>query len=828
MVAPALRTLSSYGGAMAALTREEATARAEFLDITSYDIHLDLTGDAGFTSTTRIGFRCRFASSSFVDISATTLEEIRLDDQALDAGACHDGRFPLELTAGEHELVVRARMAYSHDGEGLHRYADPADERSYLYAMAFLDAAPRIFACFDQPDLKATFRTTLTTPPSWTVFGNGRATQRDAGTWELATTPRLSTYFWTIVAGPYASVSAEHDGIRLGICAMASLQEHLEREADELFTVTGQALDAYHELFGIRYPFGDYHQAFVPEFNAGAMENPGCVTFRDSMVFRSAVTDADRGERARVVVHEMAHMWFGDLVTMQWWDDLWLNESFAEYMAHRVTHEATAFKDSWVDFGFTRKPWGLRADLRTSTHPIAGNGAADSHAALEDFDGISYAKGAAALQQLNGFLGDEIFFAGVRRHLSEHAYANATLDDLLESWEACGAVGLRDWASAWLRTSGPDTLHWEAGSLVRTPPAGSDADRPHRLQLLSLDAAGPRTEDVRLTGPRTSVASVPRPDAPLVIDAFAQTWALVRHDLHTQAALPAFLPEVSDPVTRASLWLSIREGVAVGWIPPDLALQVLGAALPSEDQDVALSSLTQWAETDVLGRYLPESSALRARLGEALLTRVDSAPPGSGLQLAAARAWTHVTFDVERLTRWLGGQPPHGLVLDAELRWALVRQLSRLGALSVDEVDAEARSDRSSRGAIHAARCHASLPDEAVKTRIWDRVVSDPAASNYELYAWCQGFWYAEQADVCAPFVERFFVDVPATAAFRSAQVTGQVTALCYPRYAVDADTVATATATLGRTDLSPGVRRALQDHTDDLRSALQVRTHHA
>jgi aminopeptidase N len=607
---------------------------------------------------------------------------------------------------------------------------------------------------------------------------------------------------------------------------MASLQEHLAREADELFTVTGQAMDAYHQLFGIRYPFGDYHQAFVPEFNAGAMENPGCVTFRDSMVFRSAVTDADRGERARVVVHEMAHMWFGDLVTMKWWDDLWLNESFAEYMAHRVTHEATAFKDSWVDFGFTRKPWGLRADLRTSTHPIAGNGAADSHTALDDFDGISYAKGAAALQQLNGFLGDDVFFAGVRRHLTEHSYANATLDDLLTSWEACGAVGLRDWASAWLRTSGPDTLHWEDGALVRTPPAGSDADRPHRLQLLSLDAAGGRTEDVRLTGPRTSVSSAPRPDAPLVIDAFGQTWALVRHDPHTQAALPVFLPELGDPVTRASLWLSIREGVAAGWVPPGLAVQVLEAALPDEDQDVALTSLGQWAETELLGRFLPGSAAVRAGIDAALLARLESAPPGSGLQLAAAQAWTQLTFDVQRLTRWHGGQPPPGLALDAELRWAVVRQLSRLGALSPDDVDAEAARDRSSRGAIHAARCRASLPDAAVKSRIWDRVVSDRNASNYELYAWCQGFWYAEQADICAPFVERFFADVPATAAFRSPLVTGQVTALGYPRYAVDAGTLATATATLGRTDLSPSVRRALQDHTDDLSAALQVRAH--
>jgi aminopeptidase N len=666
---------------VAALTHDEAIARAALLEVHDYDVDLDMTGADAFTSRTRIGFHSRAQGRTFVDLAPRALDTVLLDGAEVDIAGWSDGRLELSLDAGRHELVVEAQMAYSNDGEGLHRYVDPADGQTYLYAMTFLDAAPRVFACFDQPDLKATFRTTVTAPAGWTVMGNSRAEHDGAGRWRLAPTPRLATYFWTVVAGPYASVLSEHDGIRLGVHAMASLGEHLEQQSGELFTVTGQALDAFHRMFGIRYPFGDYHQAFVPEFNAGAMENPGCVTFRDSMVFRSAATDAARGERARVVVHEMAHMWFGDLVTMRWWDDLWLNESFAEYMGHRVTHEATSFQDSWVDFGFTRKPWGLTADQRSSTHPVAGNGAPDSHQALDDFDGISYAKGAAVLQQLAGHLGDDVFLAGVRRHLEEHAYGNATLADLFGAWKASGAVDIDEWAQNWLRTAGPDTLHWANGHLVRTPPTGSDARRPHRVQLLGLGPDGPRTEDVRIDDERTPVSSAPAPGAPLLIDATGQTWARIRYDADTLAALPTVLPSLSDPVTRASVWLAVRDGVDGGWIAPGHAVDLLAAALPSEDQDVALARLASWAEDHLLGRFLPESADVRRRISDAMLSRIDSAAAGSSLQLAAAMAWSRLSHDTERLAAWHGGRIPDGLTLDVELRWAVVRQLARLGAL---------------------------------------------------------------------------------------------------------------------------------------------------
>ncbi len=426
---------------MPSLTVNEARTRATSIAVTSYDVQLDLTrGDQAFHSRTTIEFRSRDHQDSFLDVAPAELHSVRLNKRPVDVTELHDGRLHLRDLADENVVEVDALMAYSHDGEGLHRAVDPEDGQAYVYAMAFLPA-PRIFACFDQPDLKAPYRVTVRAPEQCTVLGNGAATQVQPGVWSLAETKPLSTYFVTLVAGPYHSLRAEHDGIPLGLHCRQSLAPHLDKDAEELFSVTAACFDEYHRLFGIRYPFGEYHQAFVPEFNAGAMENPGCVTFSDDLVFKAPATDNLRATRAMVVAHEMAHQWFGDLVTMQWWDDLWLNESFAEYMGYRVTSEVTPFTDVRAEFALSRKAWGMAADQRTSTHPVAGNGARDAKEALTNFDGISYTKGAASLRQLNAYLGDEAFLAGVVDHLHRHSYGNATLTDLVQSWEQASGKG---------------------------------------------------------------------------------------------------------------------------------------------------------------------------------------------------------------------------------------------------------------------------------------------------------------------------------------------------------------------------------------------------
>ncbi len=403
----------------ASLQRTEALARRELLDLTSYDVALDLAADdATFGSVTTLRFSSR-AGATFLDLKPVSLAALSLDGRPLDVDLLERGRFPLELTEGEHELVVEATMPFRNDGEGLHRSVDPADGKHYVYGMSFMDAAPTIFACFDQPDLKAPYTFHVRAPQDWVVIGNAPGRQVEKGVWEFEQSQPLSTYFVTLVAGPYHVIRDEHDGIPLGLSARASIAADLDKDAEELFTLTKQSFDELHRLFGIRYPFGDYHQAFVPEFNAGAMENPGCVTFRDPLIFTSRVTRGVRIARASTLAHEMAHQWFGNLVTPAWWDDLWLNESFAEYMGNRVTADVTEYADAWVDNSYARRQWGLVADQRPSTHPVAGNGAVDASAALQDFDGISYAKGCAILRQLNATLGDEVFFKGTIDHFEQ-------------------------------------------------------------------------------------------------------------------------------------------------------------------------------------------------------------------------------------------------------------------------------------------------------------------------------------------------------------------------------------------------------------------------
>ncbi len=812
---------------MPSLTVAEARARAEALDVHSYDLELDLTaGDHTFGSSTRIRFTARTKTSTFLDVAPERMRSVELDGGALSTAELSDQRFPLELTVGEHELVVRADMTYRNDGEGMHRSVDPADANVYLYVMSFLDAAPSVFACFDQPDLKAAYRVRVTAPPGWTVLGNTRADEVSPGRWELAPSQPMATYFVTLLAGPYHSLSRDHDGIRLGLHCSRSLAEHLDKDADELFGVTAAGFDEYHRLFGIRYPFGDYSQAFVPQFNAGAMENPGCVTFRDEMVFRSRVPDAAHSGRARVIVHEMAHQWFGDLVTMRWWDDLWLNESFAEYMAYRVTDEVTAFSDSWVDFCWSRKRWGMTADQRRSTHPVAGNGAADAKSALSDFDGISYAKGAAVLKQLNAYLGDEVFLRGVRQHLRDHAYGNATLDDLFAAWERAGARDLPAWAKGWLRTPGLDTLRLDGGRLTKTAPPERPADRPHGFTVRRVDADGTITDArIELRGSSGRLPWDPAPQTLILPDAHDETWAKIRYDAHTLAALPRRMTAINDPVTRGVVWLAVRDALDDAELTGAYALDLLTAALPEETKEIAVLSLTAWADTTLLGRYLGPDRSARDRVAAAAMARLSAAPPGSGLQVAAALGWARVATDADAMHGWLDGDAPQGLAMDADMRWAVLTSLSRLGNASVDDIEGELRRDTSSQGVVHAARCRASLPDPQTKQAVWSRITTDAKLSNYEVYALCEGFWRPEQSLLLQPYVERYFAEIAGTSAFRSGWVVSETARLAYPAYAVEPETLQRADRLLGDRSLEPGLRRSLADGTDDLRRALAVRT---
>jgi aminopeptidase N len=830
---------------MPSLTRVEATARGALLTVESYQVDLDLTGDGErFRSVVTIRFRATPGAETFAEVNPAKLLAVRLNDRDLDPGTLTDNRLPLTGLAATNTLTVEAEMAYSNTGEGMHRFVDPADGETYLYAMSFLDDVQRIFAAFDQPDLKAPVTLSVTAPPAWTVAANAAVAARPApGRWEFAPTEPLATYFFTLIAGPWHVRQAEHDGIPLGLYCRRSLAAYLDADADEIFTVTRECFDRFHQLFAERYPFGKYDQAFVPEFNAGAMENPGLVTIRDDYVFRSAVTDTQRELRATTIAHEMAHMWFGDLVTMRWWDDLWLNESFAEYLGTRVTAEATRFDQAWITFAMRRKAWGYAADQRPSTHPVAPEEVADAAQGLLNFDGISYAKGASVLRQLVAWLGDDAFLAGLNAHFAKNRFGNATLADLLGSLGAASGRDLTDWAERWLRRPQVNTLRmvtavdaggrWTEAAVVQTAPAAYPVLRPHRIGVARYapDAPTHRFEvdlDPDADHGRTELAGlVGQPATGLLLpNAGDLTFAKIRLDPASADAVPMVLPTLDDPLARALLWGEALDAATDGERPVAAVVALIAAALPAETEVIIAEGVLTLSR-NLVDRYLEPLArdAALLRIAGACGTMLAVAPAGGSLQLAAARGLIAATADTGLLTGWLAGKGvPEGLAVDTDLRWALLRRLVVLGAAGAPEIAAEAAADRSATGAERAAGCRAALPDAGAKRVAWEIITSNAELSNRLVEATAEGFWQPEQAELTAGYVERYFADMPAAARLRTPWTADWVANLAFPRYAVAQSTRDLAAALLARDDLTPGLRRRVVDLDDDLRRALLAR----
>nr|MDQ6935780.1 aminopeptidase N [Actinomycetota bacterium] len=729
---------------MPSLQLNEARARFDLLTMISYDVSLDLAADRHtFPSRTSIRF-VSDAGTTFLDLKPVRLRAVRLDGRDLSPERLDDGRYPLDLDVGEHELMVEALMPFRNDGEGLHRSTDPADGRDYAYGMCFMDAAPTVFACFDQPDLKAPYTLHVRAPEEWVVLGNAAGRQVESGRWEFEESRPLATYFVTVVAGPWHIVSDEHDGIPLRLTARQSLAKTLDVDADELFTITKQCFDEMHRLFGIRYPFGKYDQAFVPEFNAGAMENPGCVTFRDSLLFSSAVTRSERLGRATTVAHEMAHQWFGNLVTPRWWDDLWLNESFAEYVGNRVTAEVTEYSDALLYRSLTRKNWGLVADSRPTSHPVAGNGATNALAALQDFDGISYTKGESVLAQLARLVGDEVFLGGARDHFERHRFGNATMADLFASWGGAGAGDLADWATAWLRTAGADRLSIDRDSheLVRTPPAGEHVDRSHALSLATWNGSAWTVTPVITSGDRTPISVT---DEPAVVDPYDVTWAELVFDEMTAAALPGLVPGMDDARMRASVWITLRNGVHQAALDPARALDILCAGLPTETEDAAVAVLAAWGCEHLLA-VVKEPEVARERLHEAFIARCQSSDPRSSLRLAAVQGVIATCTSVEVLRGFLdGGGLPAGTELDRDLRWRVLKRLTQLAGADRTLLDEQLAGEPSALSEVDHAWCRAAIGDEAAKAWAWERFTGAVDANNYVVAAVGAAMWQPDQ-----------------------------------------------------------------------------------
>ncbi|MER7168940.1 aminopeptidase N [Micromonospora sp. NPDC000207] len=831
---------------MPSLTRVEATARGALITVTSYQVDIDLTGDGDrFRSRVTIRFRARPQTETFVEVRPARLLAVRLNDADLDPATLTDNRLTLPGLRVENTLTVEAEMAYSNTGEGMHRFVDPADGETYLYAMSFLDEVQRIFAAFDQPDLKAPVTLSVTAPPTWTVAANGAlAANPSPGRWEFAPTEPIATYLFSLVAGAWHVRQDSHDGIPLAVYCRRSLAAYLDADLDEILTVTRQCLDRFHQLFAERYPFGKYDQAFVPEFNAGAMENPGLVTFRDDYVFRSVVTEAERERRATTIAHEMAHMWFGDLVTMRWWDDLWLNESFAEYLGTRVTAEATRFDRAWTTFALRRKAWGYAADQRPSTHPVAPQEVTDAAEGLLNFDGISYAKGAAVLRQLVAWLGDDAFLAGLNAHFAAHRFGNATLTDLLTNLGAASGRDLTGWAEVWLRRAQVNTVRtvvavdaegrYAGAKLVQTAPASHPVLRPHRIRVGRHHADGTVIQDELDLDPAvdggetvlTGLVGAPVPRLLLPNDGDL-TFAKVRLDPASVDALPSVLPTLADPLSRAVVWGAVIDAVTDGELPVADLVRLVEVALPAESEVAIVEDVLRLGRS-LLDRYLePDARDAASAVTAGTCGRIMAdAPPGGSVQLAAAHGLIAVGTDADLLAGWLAGrQVPAGLTVDAELRWAVLRRLVVLGAAGATEIEVEAAADPSANGAEWAARCRAALPEVAAKEAAWEIITRDTDRSNRLVEAAARGFWAPEQADLTSVYVERYFTDMPAAARRRTPWVAEEVAHLAYPRYAVAQSTRESAAALLARDDLTPGLRRVVVDEDDDLRRALLART---
>ena len=806
------------------LNHTEARARRALLDITSYDVSLDLALDSEtFRSVTTIRFRSH-GGRTFVDLKPVRVATLRLNGADLSTDLLTRGRVEIDTVAGDNELVVDATMRFRNDGEGLHRSVDPADGRHYVYGMCFMEAAPSIFACFDQPDLKAPYTLHVRAPEDWVVIGNAPGEQVEPGQWEFEQTQPLSTYFVTLVAGPYVVLRDEHDGIPLGLSARASLARELDADADELFTMTRQCFDEFHRLFGIRYAFGQYHQAFVPEFNAAAMENPGCVTFRDPYLFSSRATRGDRIRRATTVAHEMAHQWFGNLVTPVWWDDLWLNESFAEYMGNRVTADVTAYADAWTHNAYARRQWGLAADLAPSSHPVAGNGATSAGTALEDFDGISYAKGSAVLKQLNARIGEDAFIGGVVDHFDRHRFGNATMGDLFASWERAGAGDLSPFTSAWLRTAGVDTLAFdrEAGEVRRVAPAQHPAAREHTFRAL-VAAPGDSWRTETLTVSESASLTVGAGEA-VVLDPFEDTWAQVPPDDDTARALAELLPATTDPHVRSGIWNGLRSSFHEARLDPEVALQVVESAMPVEDNDDALSYTLRWAIKQVAPLSGDPLASLR-RLHHTCLRRLDTVTRGSTAQLATFQNAVDSATDADLLRDWRHGAGlPEGLELDLELRWRVLVQLAAMGELGRTDLDQELAAEPTAISRVEHARATASLPEAEAKAWAWRRFLGEEDVPNYELEATGLGMWRPGQEFATDPYVDRYFDELPGTMQKRSGWLVADAAESFFPRTALNDQTVARAQAFAADDTIEAVLRRPVGDEAALLGRRLAVR----
>jgi len=845
------------------ITRAEAKERSSLITVQSYDVALDVTPSGPtFRTNTTVHFTCQQpGATTWIDLIADSVRSVSLNGKALNVASVVDGpRITLPDLLGENVLRVDADGLFMNTGEGLHRFVDPVDNETYLYTQFESADSRRMYASFEQPDLKGTFKLAVKAPAHWSVISNAATplpTDHGDGTatWAFDATPRMSTYITALVAGPYHRVddsyAGPHGTYPLSLYCRESLAQYLD--SDEILTVTKQGFEYFERQFGTPYPFGKYDQLFVPEFNAGAMENAGCVTILEDYVFRSRVTDAAYEQRANTILHELAHMWFGDLVTMTWWDDLWLNESFAEWAAHWANVNATRYTDAWTTFANLRKAWAYRQDQLPSTHPIAAD-MVDLDAVRVNFDGITYAKGASALRQLVAWVGEEEFLAGVRNYFRKHAWGNTELRDLLVELEATSGRDLSEWTQQWLQTSGVNLLRPaitldDTGTMTslvieQEPPSMPEGIAPtlrsHRIGVGLYDLVDGALSlrervEVDVVGAHTDVpalAGAQQPDLLLLNDGDF-TFAKIRLDDRSWQTVVDHLGALDDSLARALIWGAAWDMTRDAEVSTGDFLQLVLSGIGSEtDIGVVQGVLRQlrtaidvYATPDHRGGYL-------ARLADAARGHAQESESGSDRQLAFARAFAGAASTGEQLdvvAALLDGSTVwDGLVIDTDLRWFLLQQLVSAGRAELDAIEAELATDDTATGRRQAAVARAARPTPEAKELAWAEIIERTDLPNAIMEATIGGFVQPDQVDLLRTYRDRYFAVLPEVWASRTMEMAQSITMGLYPMFLIDEETLEATDAFLAQDGLNSACRRLVGEGRDGIVRAAKARARDA
>ena len=836
------------------LSRIEAKERADHLYVHSYAVTLDVTkGEETFYSKSEISFTCTTPGySTFIDAVGRSVISATLNGVAIDTSNFDGESIFLTNLAEQNLLIIELDAQYSKSGEGLQRSVDPSDGEVYLYSQGETAHIRNMFACFDQPSLKATFTLTVTTPGHWEAVSNNpvesKVAKGDFVEWKFTTTPRIATYLDALIAGPYSHVHDVYKGqkeIPLGIYCRKSMMQHLDPK--DIFEVTKQGFEYFEKVFGLAYPFEKFDQIAVVDFNFGAMENAGAVTFReDVLVFRSHMPEKSYLSRANTILHEMAHMWFGDMVTMSWWDDLWLNESFAEWSSYLALSEATRFKAAaWSEFNAARKNWAYRQDQLSSTHPIIAD-MVDMEAVNANFDGITYAKGASVLHQLVAHVGRPQFITGLQKYFAKHAWGNTTLNDLIVELEAASGRKLDAWVATWLQTAGVNTLRpaleidgdsYKNVSIIQQPPLvpeGSQELRPHRLAVGLYDIAGDllvlrRTVELDVVGATTNVVELAGEKVAdlLLINHRDLSYAKLRFDDRSIATLKSHLGKLDDALGRAVTWAAVWDMHRDAEISSADFIDIALAGLAGESDDAIVNIVIGQLGTSVEG-YASDANRnkYREKLADGFWKLLQDSVPASDLQLLYSRAFAsnaHTPAHITKVRGILNGEIS-GLIVDSDRRWDYLIALTERGATTQEELDAELANDNTTSGNLAYESAKAAMPNAEAKAYAFNKVMDENVLTSVRS-ALVGGFQRPIQRHILESFVDLYFANLLTQWSSKSYEPAAKFVTGMYPSWVVSQSTLDKTNLWLnGAGKDAPAVlRKLVKESQDGLIRALKV-----